>query len=296
MAKKYSKELEELIISQYNSGVSPYKMVKNIPELYGKRPSVIYGILKRNNIKSHKAFPLTDEQRLNRRKYNVNDNYFETIDDEHKAYWLGFIYADGYITSTEDKIGISLSENDKEHLNKFKTDIQFSGPINTYKIGETGYNDKTVYSRIMVTSKKMKNDLKRLGVSEHKTDILKFPSSDQIPYKYLNDFIRGYIDGDGSITHSSRQKSGTWNYCIKIVGTLDMIENIQKFLNTNLKLEQRYPDRNKNNYQITIGGNQQVKKILDTLYSNATIFLDRKYNRYKQLLSSMANATEDHRE
>ena len=86
------------------------------------------------------------------------------------------------------------------------------------------------------------------------------------------------------------------NYTIKIAGTYDMVSNIQKVLGTNVKLEQRHPERNINNYQITIGGNNQVKRILDSLYSNSTIYLERKYNRYKQFLSSMVNATEDHGE
>lgn len=294
MARRYDEKLEDLIISKYNEGVSPYKMVKTIPELYNKRPSVIYGVLKRKGIKSHNEYPLTEEQRLQRRTYNVNDDYFNIIDNEHKAYWLGFIYADGYIKSTKDEIGISLSINDKSHLEKFKNDIGFTGSIHDY-IGK-GYNEQTKYSRILFTSKQMKSDLKKLGVIENKTNTLIFPNSNQVPDQFLNDFIRGYIDGDGSITYGHQQKNGKWNYTIKIVGTYDMISTIQKILGTNVKLEQRHPEKNINNYQITIGGNNQVKRILDSLYSNSTIYLERKYNRYKQFLSSMVNATEDHGE
>lgn len=293
MAKRYDEKLEDLIISKYNEGISPYKMVKTIPELYNKRPSVIYGVLKRKGIKSHNEYPLTEEQRLQRRTYNINDNYFNIIDNEHKAYWLGFIYADGYITSVEDKVGISLSIEDKNHLEKFKNDINFTGPICDYK-AKKGYSDKTIYSRILIASKQMKNDLKKLGVLENKTEILTFPNSSQVPDKFINDFIRGYIDGDGSITHSHKQLNGKWNCTIKVVGTLNIIQNIQKQFGINVKLEQRHPERNTNNYQITIGGNKQVKRILDSLYFNSTIYLERKYNRYKQLVSSMANATEDH--
>ena len=102
MAVKYNDDLENKIVELYKQNISPYQMVKIIPELQGKRPSVIYGILKRKGIESHRKCSLTDEQRLNRRKYNVNDSYFEKIDTEHKAYWLGFIYADGYIIKNEE--------------------------------------------------------------------------------------------------------------------------------------------------------------------------------------------------
>ena len=104
-------------------------------------------------------------------------------------------------------------------------------------------------------------------------------------------FIRGYYDGDGSLTYGHVQKNGMQNYFIKITGTYDMIQNIQKVFQTNVKEEQRYPERGIDNYSITIGGNIQVCRILDSLYNNATIYLERKYNRYKQFLtSSMANA------
>lgn len=281
MAVKYNDDLENKIVELYKQNISPYQMVKIIPELQGKRPSVIYGILKRKGIESHRKCSLTDEQRLRRRKYDVNDTYFETINTEHKAYWLGFIYADGFINTTEDVIGISLNEKDEEHLEKFKKDIEFKGNIHHYK-NSTGFTNSN-YVRIIIRSKTMKQHLIRLGVYENKTNILQFPTINQVPRELIMHFIRGYIDGDGCITYSHTQKNGNKNYSIKITGTLDIIQSIQYVLNTNVKLEQRYPERNIDNWSLTIGGNKQVKRILDLLYGNATIFLDRKYNRYIEL-------------
>ena len=280
MAVKYNDDLENKIVELYKQNISPYQMVKIIPKLQGKRPSVIYGILKRKGIESHRKCSLTDEQRLNRRKYNVNDSYFEKIDTEHKAYWLGFIYADGFINTTEDVIGISLSKEDINHLEKFKDDVEFTGPIHNYK--GKGFIEID-YVRIVIRSKQMKQNLISLGVYENKTDILKFPTLNQVPKELIYHFIRGYIDGDGSITYGHIQKNGNKNYSIKITGTLDIIQSIQHVLNTNVKLEQRYPDRNTDNWSLTIGGNKQVERILDLLYGNANVFLDRKYNRYIEL-------------
>lgn len=42
--------------------------------------------------------------------------YFENIDTEEKAYWLGFLYADGYVNANEDKIELCLAEKDFHHL------------------------------------------------------------------------------------------------------------------------------------------------------------------------------------
>lgn len=286
MARKYNKDLELKIIEEYKNGISPYKMIEKIPELKGKRPSVIYGILKRLNVQTGKKIIVTDEQKIKRRKYTVDDNYFNVIDTEEKAYWLGFLYADGYIVSGSDKIGISLGIADKGHLLKFKQAISSTYPINDYKV-KSGYKPGALYSRILITSKQIKNDLINLGVVKNKTLILKFPTT--IPNYLIRHFIRGYFDGDGSLTYGSKQICGNSNYSIKFVGTKEMIEGIKRYFNLSIKEEQRYPDKNLNNYSLTIGGNIQVTKILDHLYENSKVFLDRKYKRYtelKQLTSS----------
>lgn len=53
-------------------------------------------------------------------KYTFNENIFSIIDNEEKAYWLGFLYADGYLTD-QGLFGCALQEKDKAHLNKFLT-------------------------------------------------------------------------------------------------------------------------------------------------------------------------------
>ena len=59
------------------------------------------------------------------RKYSCDENYFECIDNEEKAYWLGFIYADGYITSKRahgsQNFGVSLAIKDKKTFRKIKS-------------------------------------------------------------------------------------------------------------------------------------------------------------------------------
>lgn len=287
MAKRYSIDLENKIVEQYNLGISPYNMIKKIPELEGKRPSVIYGILKRLGVTTKRSITITNEQKIKRRKYSINDNYFNVIDTEEKAYWLGFIYADGYILTSCNKIGISLNKIDKNHLEKFAKAIASTYPIHDYKTKQ-GYGNGNVYSKILVTSEQMKNDLIKFGVYENKTLCVKFPHwlhQDLIPH-----FIRGYFDGDGSLTYGSKQICGNNNYNIKFTGTHGMIDAIQLYLGTFVKLEQRYPDRNVNNYSITIGGNIQVARILNYMYNNATIYLERKYNRYLELKKQLASS------
>ena len=91
----------------------------------------------------------------NKRTYQVNDNFFSNL-SEKSAYWLGFIYADGYISKTENCIRITLSDKDEKHLLKFKEDIESESPI-TYHMNR--YSDKyqlTKKARISIFSKKIK--------------------------------------------------------------------------------------------------------------------------------------------
>lgn len=282
MAVKISNELEQIIVNNYKDGKSPYWMVNNIEELKGKRPSVIYGILKRLGVELRRKITITDEQKLSRRKYNVNDDYFENIDTDEKAYWLGFMYADGWVITNQDKLGITIAEVDREHLVKFKKAVQSESEIKTY-VQKSGYANGEKYVRILITSKKMKADLVAHGVTEKKTDIITFPK--HLDKNLYSSFIRGYYDGDGCLTYGGTQVNGKKKFNIKIVGTDDMLININKIFDTKVKLIKRHPERDTNNYTITICGNVQVRRIMDYMYKDCTVCLDRKYEKYLELVN-----------
>lgn len=64
-----------------------------------------------------------------------NEHIFDNIDTEEKAYWLGFIFADGYISSLNAKyknvFELSLSIKDLNHIKKFNSFMEYNGE-NTY--------------------------------------------------------------------------------------------------------------------------------------------------------------------
>jgi len=62
-------------------------------------------------------------------KYKINDSVFSVIDNNEKAYWIGFLAADGYVDYKTNRIGLKLKLGDIKHLEKFKTFLNFSGPI-----------------------------------------------------------------------------------------------------------------------------------------------------------------------
>lgn len=118
-----------------------------------------------------------------------------------------------------------------------------------------------------------------------KTSILTFP---EISENLIPHFIRGYFDGDGCLTcHKFNENSPRLIWVIKFCGTENMLKNIYDNLprryNNPINLYQRYK-RDNNNYCIDIGGNQQVLQILNYLYKDATIYLERKYKKYQELV------------
>ena len=263
----------------YIQGKSSIELAK----MYNKTASSIGGLLRRRKV------PIRSNKQ-NSRRYFHNENYFKVIDTEEKAYWLGFLYADGYITSKNNqesqRFGITLSSKDIDHLEKFKKCIQATNPIKTYQASESSYNLDTVYSRILITSQKTVDDLKDKGVVENKTNILKFPTEEQVPKELIPHFIRGYFDGDGCISICNREKRKTIEYSIKILGTESFLNGIKNFieLNTSIKIFKYYTRKiGQTVKSLEFSGNKQVKCFLDLLYKDATIYLDRKYDRYIKL-------------
>lgn len=219
--------------------------------------SCINEILKRNNINIRN---FTDY-----RKYNLNEDYFEIIDTPEKAYWLGLMYADG--CSSRNRISrLSLNEVDLQSLIDFRNDVCSNIPIQN---GKHGMKILNLYS------KKMNLDLANHGCVNNKTFKIKFPD---INNELINHFIRGYFDGDGCITWHIN-KNG-YLYCqASIAGTYDFLFIIRKIL-ISLGFSKGSLIKRGNIYVLYIGGNNNIKKLFDFLYKDATRYMQRKYNKF----------------
>ncbi len=205
------------------------------------------------------------------KRKQIDESFFEFINTEEKAYILGFIYADGYITGT--KFGIKQSKKDYEILEKIRKALKSEHKIGIY-INNNGYINGNEYCSFIVDRKKIVDDLISLGVCENKSKILKFPNYNQVPKKMINHFIRGYFDGDGSVYLSNNHIYSNFT------GTENVLINIKKELNDlglNTKASiRKYPE--KDIYDFKLGGENIMKKFYHILYDGATIFMNRKKN------------------
>ena len=275
---KYSDEIIYEMYKLYLSGLSTLK----IGEKFKVSPSTVSRLFTRMGLEMR-------SNSLNSRRYKVNHDFFDEINTEEKAYWLGFIYADGYITVREGRLmfGVSLSSKDRNHLVLLINCLESDYKIKEYKVS-SGYKVGVKYSRLIISSEKLCNDLIKHGVFKQKTNILLPP---KIKRELIRHFIRGYIDGDGSIYKTANDYGYDWH--LNIVGTNELLTFIieyffdEKLVQRKTKLEKR-KKHHKISY-IRYGGNIQTKRILDNIYQDANLFLERKYDVYKELLDYYVN-------
>ncbi len=235
------------------------KSISKLAEEYGYSRGSITTIIKNAGVE------IVNNQNIAR----MNENIFEEIDTEEKAYWLGFIYADGYVTGST--FGVGLKESDRGHLDKLSSFLEFTG--------ELRYSKRTMSYKLEFKNKNIVNDLNKLGVRERKSKILKFPNEEQVPKIFIRHFIRGYIDGDGYIGHEDF-KYGR----LGILGTESMILGIIENMNfKQLKIRKANKDGCEEVQAIEWKG-VYVLDYFKQIYKDANIYLDRKYNLYLDIM------------
>jgi len=198
------------------------------------------------------------------KKLYFNENFFETIDSEEKAYWLGFIAADGNLSSKRPLFRLTLAEKDLNHIIKLK--MCLNSKKTPFKIKNTSSYRITHYS------KKMYNDLVNKGITPRKSLTL-LPSRD-ISEDLIRHWVRGYFDGDGSVFIHKEDNMIRFN----IIGTKDVLEFILKGSNIGLNIREV-----KNVYKIQ-SSSKKALSFLSYIYDNSTVYLDRKKLIYRNYL------------
>lgn len=205
-----------------------------------------------------------------------NNTVFDCINTEEKAYWLGFLYADGNVHTTSNIVSLSLKKTDREHLVKFKTFLEAQTNIKDSSIMVN--NKQYEISKISVCNKHFKETLINLGCVPKKSLILTFPNLSIFENKELvYDFIRGYVDGDGCLTFS---KNGRLN--LNILGTKEFLEGICQMFPEKFASVHKVKRLKTNVWTISNCG-QNADDVTYKLYSKATIYLNRKYDRFAVL-------------
>ena len=220
--------------------------------------------LRKNNIELKK-----------KKQYTKNEDFFNIIDSEEKAYFLGFICADGSI-GDRNRLSITLNTKDIDILLKLKDFLNTTASV-SQRIYFDKRNGTIIHTTsIQIYSKKILDDLSIFGINENKSNQLRLP---KINENLIRHFLRGLFDGDGNIS----------NQC-SLISTYECLDDIILFLNKfniNANKYREIINKEKNVYKIYFGKDRI--KLLKLLYDNSTIYLERKYNAYVDELNKYNN-------
>ena len=264
MKQKYLKIYQESL-----DGMS----LKEISKKYEIPYTTLYSYFKANNITINKA---------NKRRNFVDDNFLDELDSEDKAYFLGMMFADGYVV--KNKISLKLKSSDSYLIKKL-----FSKFTNGYNLSK----DKNSKS-IQITSTKLVKKLIELGCTERQTN------NDFKVIELKNDlfrhYLRGYFDGDGSISLRKSRPNQVQIYICSI--HKKFLEELKTKLNNyNINCLVFKESRNgklmktpqgkillncKDMYTLRFGTHIDRIKLFEFLYKDCSIKLDRKYKIFSE--------------
>ncbi len=267
--KNITKKLKQEIIKYY---LSQPMTIKQVEEKYKLSHPTIIKILK--------DIPKYTKVKLN--NPNMKEHFFQEIDEEAKAYFLGLIISDGNVfkdkTGRQASISITLDLKDEYILKIFKEILQ----TNT----STNYDGRGC-GQIAIRSNIMAQDLLRYGVVPRKSYKTYLPILSE---KMMPHLVRGIFDGDGSImAKPSPNKDGhnRFLHSISFCGTHKLMEDISNYIFKYLKLEQKptiYDYKNKQLSELKIQNIKDMKIFGDWIYNYSTIYLNRKKDIYNNFL------------
>lgn len=211
--QKLTQQQIEEIKSRYENGEPLIKLQKEFNISYDRIKNITASC---NYVSSAK--------RLNP---NLNEFYFNQIDSQEKAYWLGWIISDGAITNQPEKskfqLEITIKKEDEDILHLLEQDLGVKNKV---------YPSQKAYKRFSLGCKQIIQDLENLGITQNKTFTVQIPQFDKA---YNSAFLRGLFDGDGGFTHYQRTSGQVCNE-LSFCGNEFVIQWVQTTLFNDLPL------------------------------------------------------------
>lgn len=204
-----------------------------------------------------------------RRTHTFDEAFFDAVDTEAKAYWLGFVAADGYVG--QRAVVVELAQKDSDHVARFRDALGAGHKLATVRRGDVEQ------ARVKVSSTKLMRRLHALGLGPA-GDVSTRPWA-HVPPGLLRHFWRGLVDGDGHITAGEHPAVG-------LCGTeSDMeafAEYVRAFTDTRAAVR-REPDK----WLFTVRfGSRHALAIVRELYTCVSVALPRKLARAVTIMES----------
>ncbi len=256
-------EMEQDIINKYVSGLSCAAISRKIHINHQAIRSFLI----------RKQIPI--RANIGSTKYSFDNHFFDKIDTEAKAYILGFLYADGYNSTSKRSVRIRLNEKDVDILEKIKYHLQATQPITYYQAKSKNNTYPSV--DLSFHNQYFSKYIEGLGCTNNKSFTITVPKTDILPENLLSHFIRGYFDGDGCILITPQQQ-----YLITICGNHDFCLSLQNIIFKIIGAKfPMYPHMTI--YRLSSQHKQRNFQFLTWLYEGANIYLNRKHNIFMDI-------------
>jgi len=198
--------------------------------------------------------------------------YFDNINTQSKAYWLGYFYADGCICN---QYTVSLTSKDKKAVLEFREDLKIKNKIFIDKRKKQYYYTLIIGSKYMVTIL-----FKKYKLVTNKYNKLILPKLQKRLYRH---FIRGFFDGDGCVLYGSNRVSFILQSA-SVTFLLQIQKIIDKFLNNDNKQAKLHKDRN--SYRLVYCKKKHIPKLYKYLYINSYRYLNRKKIKFREAIKT----------
>lgn len=244
------------ICELYKSGLSMPKIAEKLE----CSEITIFDILKKNGIESR---PLNKYEF----KRDIIDNGINTPD---LAYMWGLWLTDGNVM--KDRVRLSMC--DRDVIEKMKNLFEYTGPIYTNK--SYSINHKDIHE-LNISNVELAQKFISLGCIPNKTHSITFPT--HIPNYLLSHFIRGLMDGDGSIRATDCSLTGNWPL---LEDFIKITKNKIGLADADFHIYCRHPKRNNQIKTVMLTKKSAIKPLLDWLYKDSaeSTRMNRKYNLY----------------
>ncbi len=274
MSRYLTEEQRDEIVRLYRGG----KSTAELAATFGKAQKNIQATLRRKGT-----------LRV-RRRYFCDYRFFEHIDSQEKAYWLGFLAADGSVaTHHKANLRVQIALSDEDHLRLFKEALDASHPIRRIERESARMIDGRVISGsqaviLDICSRPLVDDLVAAGVGPRKTHALRWP--EHLPRELLRHYLRGYFDGDGC-WYANDRRPKAFDFMFQLCGNEPFLLGCQRYLMSECglsetRLRQRRHDRCR---ELAYNGRTQGRRIFSLMYDGATVRMERKYLKAFRALS-----------
>lgn len=266
--KELTLEEKEKIIKYYYD--NPNVKVKEIGQHFKLTKRAMGKLFKEFNISSRR-----------KNRYTLNEHFFDSIDNELKAYLLGYLFADGFVGDEEyNNIVFSQKKDDMEAVELFKESIEYTGELRIFEPGKASFKNSQDHVVVNFSSEHMANKLRNYGLLKKES----YKSLPKIDNNLLRHFVRGFFDGDGSITLIKSHYKDKVYYS----GALDIIVNknlVDFFLNLFSDIHFTI-DQSKTDYMVYLKCHSKkgVKFFYDYFYKDSKYFLSRKKRKFDEII------------